>query len=286
VKILWVTHDKQGGSRLTDDELIKYGHDELGHEIIVDNKVTPGFDLVVLSNLHGLEEPVSKNIYSPYITIAHDYGFCSYYDAMCELHNCIECEWKKKFQQLKKAALLNFFMSPAQYKIHVRMLDEIPNVRFIQSQLDWENLRRLRYTTKKKGTIIAPMVGGYHKGVDNLITWSKRNKRIVTVIGATDSQTEKLKNEKYIDYKGYVNYETALKMIAQSESVLFLPEWTEPTGRAVMEGILLGCKIITNDHLGLYSWITDTRPEDLIMQIQVSKISFWNQISFLLNGWR
>jgi glycosyltransferase involved in cell wall biosynthesis len=282
MRIQWISIDSWGGSWLTDELLINHAQRVYGVEVSVGTTLRKGFDLTVISNIHHIEDYIYKELQEPFVKIDHDYGFCTYYEAMCYLHDDCKCATNAEiFKDLNNRALLNFYMSPAQYKVHEKHLGEIPNVRFVQSQIDWKPLRILRLRTKKeKDLIVSPTVLGYHKGASNLIKWVHQHKKKVVVCGRTEFKEAKdaIESEPLLEHIGSLKYKETLELIAKAEAVVFLPEWVEPTGRVVMEGIFLGCKIYTNENLGLYSWVGKPEVLDLELQVLISRVAFWDEI--------
>ena len=174
MKIQWITRDNVGGSFLTDKRLIEYAEENYKIEFPqLGFKPSTNVDLIVVSNIHGMEETVFNAIARPFVKIEHDYGFCKYRDAMCEYHECSQCTLDKLYNFFNKKSLLNYYMSPIQYGVHTKCLGEvIPNVRFIQSQVDVDTLLALQ-SAKEKGYTIAPVALKYHKGIENVLKWSE-----------------------------------------------------------------------------------------------------------------
>ena len=289
IKVQLLTGDEFGGSYLTDKALLDYGKKAFGIQTSVSNILHSGFDLTILSNLQHIEDYAYENIKEPFVKIEHDYGFCNHYDALCNYHNCTVCSRRgEMWEELNQRALLNFYMSPAQFEIHEKHLDEIPNMRFVQSQIDWKFLKELKEKTKKiEGLIVSPtFMPGYHKGTSNIINWAEKNKKEVTMCGFCTSKEARqiFRGAHFIRYIGKLSSEDTLELIASAETLIFLPEWVEPTSRVIIEGILLGCDIITNENIGLYSWCSDPKPIDLEIQIMVSKVAFWDEIFYALKG--
>jgi glycosyltransferase involved in cell wall biosynthesis len=279
MKIQWLTVDFRGGSILTDKELIAYGEEVFNYKISVRSDYASGFDLTVISNIHGKEWIIPK-LRMPFIKIEHDYGFCTYYDALCEYHNCSTCTHKLLWQNFNKRSKLNFYMSPRQFEVHNDRIGPIPNVRFIQSQINLDVLCSIQ-KLESVDYVVAPVALRHHKGIDNLIKWAKENKKKIKVFGRMeDGQLkDKLCSQTDIEYKGLLPHKKVLEEILAAGEIVFLPTWIEPTGRGVMEAILLGCEVHYNSNLGLSSWLTEFDPEDLKLQMYVSKFNFWQNIN-------
>jgi len=278
MRIRWITTDSLGGSFLTDSQLMKYATEQ--YKVQFTDKRKEKVDLIVVSNISGIEKEVMEDLTIPYVKIEHDYGFCRWYDALCDFHKCKECTVRGElYTTLYQNSLLNYFMSPRQYSVHAFHLGDIPNVRFVQSQVDVDALLTLN-KAKEAGYTIAPVAIGKHKGIEAVITWAQVHKRLVHVFGRMEETIllEKMSKAKYVKYEGLLPNTKLLEQMARAEEIVFLPFWTEPTGRVAIEAIFLQCKVDTNSNLGLTSWLKEPTAVDLSLQMYVSRFVFWQSI--------
>jgi len=61
-----------------------------------------------------------------------------------------------------------------------------------------------------------------------------------------------------------------------------VPNWIEPSGRSVLEGILCGCDLIVNDKIGILGENIDFNDYDEVVKLAHSEDKFWGLIEEVL----
>jgi glycosyltransferase involved in cell wall biosynthesis len=117
-----------------------------------------------------------------------------------------------------------------------------------------------------------------NKGFTNLIKYAQENPELeIKAFGKFKKYTNS-NTPSNLTLMGEVEQTEFAEWLKRARYVIALPNWLEPTGRSVMEGLMCGCTLIVNDKIGfLYEDI------DFDNYLQVKKAvkteyKFWNLI--------
>ena len=105
------------------------------------------------------------------------------------------------------------------------------------------------------------------KGIANAMAWANEHREVVDFYG---DGPHKPANSQYVRYAGVLTHEEVAGVLASYERFLFLPNWYEPFGRAVVEAHFAGCELLLNDNIGAKWWI-DNDPVSLLQGVAM----FW-----------
>lgn len=277
IKVAWVAdflieNYRAGGAQYTNDIMIKAGKLK-GYEIDV---VTPDkvsdkiYDLYILNNIRYFKQEFLLDIINnkKYIKWEHDYWVVG-----TKMNG-------SPLMKLLDNSLLNIFMSGYQIKeCEKRMNMQIPKAKYILSPIDTD-MFFIDSSIEKDETLV--IWTGHdepdNKGFDNIIKYAEENLNLkIKAFGKFKKYSNK-NIPANIEILGEVPQIEFADWLKKARYVVALPNWIEPTGRSVMEGLLCGCTLIVNDNIGFLHEDIDFNNYEQLIKVVHTEDKFWNLI--------
>lgn len=297
MRVCWVHEippENLGGAELTNKAMTEEGR-RRGHDVVYIRgpHIPLDCDLYIINNITMFDR---KELYKimrsgkPYVRYEHDMGFCYYRDGACAEH-CGETKCTNDFyKELFDRCDLAIFLSPLHFNAHGRIFPELwekkaegrvhlqPSPVTIPDHID-------RMQEKQKDTCAYAGHVSWPKGADNLYRFARENQHMTFhVIGKLHpTYKDAFANLKNVRVYGHVKRDYALKVMASCEYFFHEPVNVEAYGRTVAEAMLLGCKIISNDRVGVMSY---EDPKHTVLEAQHAQVEFWNKIEEVMHGTR
>lgn len=218
----------------------------------------------------GLLQIVSMTL--KYVILEYDYKFChhrsiekcSQTNGTCSCHTTPHGQFVERFFTNSQSI---FWMSEKQKEIYH---DRFPSLQYtknmilssIFSKQTLNLIKTLLNNESKSGTLVLgsnSWVKGFHKAM----SWCSDNKIEPEIVWN-------------------MPYENLLRRLATAEQFVYLPEGSDTCPRMIIEAKLLGCKIITNEHVQHNSetWFNQT-PDEIFNYLSQSPQKFWSIIEKL-----
>jgi len=280
LKIAWVAdfstkNYKSGGAQYTNELIIKAGRSR-GHiidEIYPETKIKRKYDLYILNNIRYFKPTFIKNIINneKYIKYEHDYWIADILNP------------DSPYNDLLNNSLLNLFMSKKHIEENERKLGlKIPKSNYILSPIDTELFYIDEWINKEDNLAIWT---GHdepdNKGFTNLIKYAKEHSELqIKAFGRFKKYTNN-NTPNNIEIMGEVTQIEFAQWLKRARYVIALPNWLEPTGRSVMEGLLCGCTLIVNDRIGFLYEDIDFDNYNQIKKAVKTEYKLWNLIEEL-----
>jgi glycosyltransferase involved in cell wall biosynthesis len=262
-KIIWLedfnTKTHPGGSQLTSKYVMDWGKD-LGFDIeecslytIEELGISPNHylregDLFIMNNMVHLYNKYPRFIreiikYKKYIRYEHDYMW---------QHNLVEFPFIK---EIFKNAMCVYYLSPLHRKEHYRMGLERADDWYMPSPIDGKLFKIIPGIERVKDSVI--YTGGFsiHKGIENILEYARNNpEKNIDLVGWVDHDGVVSNLPDNVHTIDTVKYSKVPELLNSYEYFIHLPNWVEPFGRSVAEALMCGCKMITNENIGMLSY--------------------------------
>jgi len=279
-KIAWVADYtvktyKAGGAQYTNDTLIKEGI-KRGYNI---DMLTPGikdngeYDLYSLHNIRNFKTEFLRNIIDNkrYMRMEHDYWVTGAF-----LNN-------KRFPDIFDKSLLNLFMSKKHLQVCTNKIGHtIPKSNYVISPIDTD----LFYIGKNK---IANMVvwTGHDTPVNkgftkNVLPYVKDNPQLDFKMFGIFKEHDNTNTPDNMEIIGEVKQEIFAEYLRKAEYLMAVPNWIEPSGRSVFEGLLCGCDLIVNNNIGILHEDIDFNDYEEIKRMAHSENKFWKLVEEII----
>ncbi|MDO8623140.1 MAG: hypothetical protein Q7R52_02745 [archaeon] len=283
--------EHSGGAQMNDREMIRKGF-ERHHNIQI---ITPqnfnlvsleGTHLVIFSNCLNFSREIIKEVCSkfPYIFFHHDFIFYKFRLFYPMKENDLTGIDKSFWLPIFKNAKLNIWLSPLHREAYLFSFPELKESKYalIPSAIDVKNFKQIEGVERKKGTVIGVNALELFKGRYVVNKYVEEHPELQFTFVGNAAHLEK-PNCTYIPY---VKNSELIKLYNQHEYFIHLPSNTEPFGRISAEAILCGCKIITNENNGAFSykWMREGNEKEIRETLKFSSLSFWEEIEENL-GW-
>ena len=276
-KIAWVAdflidNYRAGGAQYTNDIIIKEGITQ-GYEIdiITPDKISDkNYDLYILNNIRHFKINYILNIIEnkKYIKWEHDYWITG-----TKLKG-------SHFIKLLDNSLLNLFMSKRQIEECERIMNmKIPKAKYVLSPIDTDMF--FIDTNIEKNNNLAIWTGHdepNNKGFDNIIKYANENPDLEIKAFGKFTKYNNENTPANIEILGEVLQTVFANWLKKAKFVIALPDWIEPTGRSIMEGLLCGCTLIVNDNLGFLHEDIDFDNYEQLRKIVHTEGNFWDLI--------
>lgn len=271
IKIGWLTEFKgQGGAWQTESRMVKKSPKDLDVKVVDTNKFKDRYDYYVLNNFRTfyslqLEFLIEKKNYFIY------------------WHDVIDTGKDEFVRKLYNNARGNIFLSP---------LHKVEFCTKFNIDIDKENnciapyFAADKYTNNndnRKDKVCWVGSIQHHKGIDDVLLWSRDNNQIIDFYGKGNSQLiNQLQESKYCKYIGFAKM--PINIYPKYEYFIHMPDKIEAFGRSCMEAWLSGCKIIKNNKIGMYSYPeiqSALKEKDLKFMstwLELQPKRFWNYI--------
>jgi len=102
----------------------------------------------------------------------------------------------------------------------------------------------------------------YHKGLHNAIDWALRNDEDLDLYGGWGMGFRPGELPSNVRYHGKVDYVKVPGILGRAKRLIFMPVWTEPYGRVVVEASAAGCELVLDGDIGCLWWMKH-RPDDV-----------------------
>ena len=117
----------------------------------------------------------------------------------------------------------------------------------------------------------------YHKGLHNAIDWSLCNDEELDLYGGWGMGFRPGELPSNVRYHGKVDYVKVPGILGKAKRLIFMPVWTEPYGRVVVEASAAGCEMVLGGDIGCLWWM-EHRPEDMARSNEL----FWSAMGAIL----
>jgi glycosyltransferase involved in cell wall biosynthesis len=242
-------------------------------------KIIDSADLIVLSNTSMFTQEQLK-FTKPYVIYHHDYMYvCKWRLYFSEEERCKSCvEWRRN---LIRGASLNLFLSPLHRQAHQAVVPEIglSNSVCIPSSVDTEHFKPIT-PTERNGVLYVGVIDEF-KGISNVLLYASERGLKVDFYGYDQNNVlcDRIETEGH-KIIGPVDYFNLPELYSKYEYAIHLPQQSEPYGRFLVEAYLCGCKIITNQNNGAWSYpfMKGNNKEEIRHTLSYSSIAFWEEI--------
>ncbi len=265
-----------GGAELTDMVAAASCPWRITHKKISDLDIGElfNFDLLILSNSQSISAEAQSAIinHGRYILFEHDVRICDWRGNMIVSPDFNhwwsgKCECPHtRLQPLFRYATGIIFLTNRQKKIYESnpFFTPHPQTKILGCSLFEEKLfdqvfKKKNYIPSKKQTVILYSTN-QAKGFETALTFCHTRNISPTIIHN-------------------FSYEKLLNVFSESHQCIFLPEGPESAGRVPVEARLLGCDIVTNQHVGVEGekWWKKSKAEALDF-LKAAPDNFWNII--------
>lgn len=292
MKIAWFQDmnpfEAEGGAQLNDRGMIKLGI-KRGHDIEIftpqniGSKSLEGTDLVIFSNITAFNKELIKEVSQMYPYIFHhkDFNFYKYrlYFPQYEDHRKYYGIDFNFWNELLKNAKLNIWLAPLHRSSYYKIFPElkkyksacIPSCIDITKFKPVEGIERIPNTVALINSLL-PFKGRYL-----VYEYAIANPQLQFIFIGSDQTPINIPNAKYIPY---IKNTELPKILSQCEFFMHLPPGVEPFGRTCVEAMLSGCKIITNENNGAFSykWMREGTLEERKQKLKEASLGFWEAV--------
>lgn len=278
-----------GGGQLNDRAKIEEGI-KRGHKI---NVVTPqninqqniDCDLLIISNHVSFPKEIMNQLCSkyPYVFYHKDYNFYPYRLYFYKGEECKKFPDKGWWSRLYNNAKGHIWLSPLHRDHFLYIFPELEKFKScIPSSIDTEMFKPVEGVERKQNTVIGINSLAEFKGRYNVYNYCLAHPEMqFTFVG--EGPEINLPNVNYI---AFVRNEDLPKLYSQFEYAIALNCTSEPFGRVLVEARLCGCKIITNELYGAFSYpdMDYNNIEKLKSQLSLASIAFWEEIGEIMRN--
>lgn len=292
MRIAYITDHCQfcfiGGAAFNDYGMTLKGI-ERGHKIKV---ITPqniqhrsvgNVDLVIFSNIATFPRNYIQDVTKKYKYIFHHkdfnfYNFRLYYPMIKGDYKGIDRDF---WLGLYMGAKAHIWLSPLHRDAFLVAFPELESFKkvLIPSCLDTELWKSVDGVKRVPGMVLGVNCLEEFKGRKNIEKYVKEHPELKFVF-AGGGQPFDAPN---CDYLPYVRNEDLPNLYSQFEYFIHLPTNTEPFGRVSPEAKLCGCKIITNENNGAFSYefMRNSDLDVIKSTLRVANLAFWEEIEAL-----
>lgn len=309
------TKRKVWGAETSAGFVAKYGK-SIGHDVIevdpynFDKKAMLSADLLVLRSIDRLNNEHRAFLkfllfekLKPYVTYQHDYAFCKFRNSIkcmgsLDSNLCTKCTENTDqyyggqinfYTNLLQRAALNIFISHPQRHIFGEVLGAaIDPSLVILPPVDPDVFRPLKLPRDPKLIVnTSGKLNSPNKGFANVAKYINNNP------GYTyELYTEK--NQELIQFaakrmnvilKDPVDNHLLPSIYSRASSLIVMPSVMEPAGRTPIEAALCGCKVISNNKLGVgYFDLPLNSPDQIRSLIYKSLDTLWFKLASIAKG--
>lgn len=275
-KIAWIADFvvktyKAGGAQYTNEIFINACKDYDINIITKDDSTNGEYDLYILNNVRYFDPKfLNRVIYEEkYIRLEHDYWVCGAYKN------------DKRFTDILENSLLNLFMSKAHLAECERNLGfKIPNAEYVTSPVDTE-LFCIDRKIKKDKKLVVWTGHDYpvNKGFKTAIQYARMNPELKFKLFGIFKEKHKLPSN--VEIIGEVEQKVFARWLKKAQYLMAVPNWIEPSGRSVLEGLLCDCDLIINDNIGFLKEDIDFNNYNEMVRTAHSEGKFWGLVKKL-----
>lgn len=194
-------------------------------------------------------------------------------------HNIMPRNMMKKVYENCK---FKIFLSPLHQNIHKIKGMNVSNSIIIPSPINTKEFYNKRLAREKNSYIY---IGGvsHHKGTESIFKFARENSKAKIDIYGWIDHKDLLDNvpENVFIYEK-IDYSKVPDLLNEYEYAIHLPNWAEPFGRFCAEAYLCGCKIVTNNNNGFYSfgW---KKYDEVKENLENAPRNFWMNIKSMID---
>jgi glycosyltransferase involved in cell wall biosynthesis len=305
---------KVWGAETSADFIVTYGK-RLGHNVAT---ITPGnweehtiqqADLLVIRSISSLSDNQERFLRAIlfedlklYATYQHDYAFCTYRNSIrcngiIERSLCQACLASSErffdgrlafYTDLLSRAALNIFIShPQRHMFACALGGAIDPSLVILPPVD-PNVFRPMNVPRDRALIVctAGKLGSRNKGFANIAKFIERHPQFVYHLYTAPSPklsyfSETRNNVRLMDPIPHTNLPL---VYSRAHALLALPSVMEPAGRTPIEAALCGCRVISNNNLGVnYFHLPLGDRQQLEMLLYKSLDTLWGHLASIAN---
>jgi len=281
-------YNYRGGAEISGRKVLEGGR-RRGHEVSWSDPTKgfmEGYDVHIVGSMRARDflTKFSDKRHECMVKYEHDYRFCLHQHIQC--YSCRDCHpdvfvaYRKFFRRTK----LNIFQSPLHRDVHLWACGVPKKTSFcLLTQVDIEKFKPFRNIERKRDHCM--VVAGYcfHKGtMDYVLDHMRRHpRRKFTIFGDRWLPKYLPQNAKLM---GYVPNDFMPQHYSAHRFLVHLPRFFDPSCRAIVEGVLCGCKPITNANVGNMSWKFPMNRNELVKRIPDSLNELWDRIEDVAKG--
>lgn len=287
MRVLWLSdYDpwvSQGGAELNDRGHVKEGW-RRGHEVEVctpqsfGNVAVRDFDFAVVSNVASFPRHQVEGVAEAgdYAVFHHDFlSICRYRLHFPQIERCrdMRCESAEIWSPVVRNAVVNVALSPLHEEVLTRYHGEEGKWVSVPSAVEPGMFLPQAKRDKRGGVLVVNPAS--FKGLSNVVEWVRRNPdKEVTLLGYQGDAAVPPNCE----VREAVPYGEMPAMYGEHEAVLHVPETVDPFCRVVVEGLLSGCRVLTNRNVGAtsYEWFGDRG--DVATAVANAPSTFWEVV--------
>jgi glycosyltransferase involved in cell wall biosynthesis len=277
--------DYVGGAELTTEALIDaspYNVFKLHSKDVTQELLEAGLDRFWIFGNYVSVDPRLLSIISDnllYGLLEYDYKFCKYRspdkhafsenvacDCAVTLHGKMIADFMLKAKKI-------WWMSEAQKNMYLTAFPTLSNssnvvLSSVFSKHHLDRMSNLAYAHRKlnrKGWIV---LGSN--------SWIK---------GAPEAKQWCIDNNKSYELVWQLPYDQVLSKLASAEGFVYLPSGGDTCPRMVIEAKLLGCELVTNEHVqhAQENWFANGTPETISEYLQNSPVTFWDGVKSIID---
>ena len=275
----------KGGAEMNDRRVIEAGL-KLGIDFNFvfggSNDIPPG-EAFIISNSVSFTSKVIQEIANTgkAIFFIHDYAFCKYRLFFPMADKCRVCSSVKLWEDIYMKALKLIFLSPLHRDVHYDAMPALKDKPYaiIPSTIDISNfdfrngaIAKLPNTACSVNTLLP------FKGADNIIEYIKKHPEIQFDIISDNPADYVLPSNAILHPR--VAWENIQNFYAAHEFYVELPSTPQPFNRTFIEAKLSGCKIITNELSGAFSYpeLRNGSIDDINKILLDAPNKFWREV--------
>ena len=291
MKIAWLqdldpmTHP--GGAQFNDKEKLTAGI-RRGHDI--DIILPPGdvtaiakADATIVSNTTSFSMDIFKALQAagkPYIYFIHDYSpLCKvrlYYPL---LQKCRTCFRREPWLPILEGAALRIWLSQLHKDAWAHAMPELMELPFLINASTVDCTEFYDLGAERSGTLAVDS-GMPFKGRDLVLEWAREHPdEQLTVVGPVENPDDP-KIPANITIIKTQQYSRMNEIFNQHTTFLHIPENPMPFDRTIVEALLAGCKVVTNENVGAMSWPEIARGdrEAITALMEGANGEFWDAV--------
>lgn len=295
MKIVWLqdldpmTHP--GGAQFNDREKIISGI-RRGHDI--DIMLPPGddnrfdkVDATIISNSTAFSTDIFKAIQEagPYIYFIHDYSpLCKVRLYYPQQEKCRSCYRREPWLPVLEGAALRIWLSQLHKDAWMHAMPELSGMPYMLNPSTIDLTQFWDMENERSGTIAVDSGMGF-KGRPLFFEWAKAHPgEKITLVGPIEQQGQAEVPDN-INVLRTVHYSKMNELYNQHVTFLHIPENPMPFDRTIVEALLAGCKVVTNENVGAMSWpeIASGDRKAIIALMEGANGEFWDGVEGVLS---
>lgn len=281
--------EHEGGAQLNMRGMVRDGI-RRGHDIEIftpqniNTKSLIGTELIIISNVMSFPRSTLKEICAKYPYVFHhkDMNFCNHRIYYPQIEKCKSCINREFWLPLYQGAKMHIWLSPLHREGFLYSYPELASFKkvVIPSCLEVNRWKPIEGVERKPNTVIAVNSLAIFKGRYVVNKYVEQHPELHFTFVGNDAPL----NLPNCTYLPYVKNEELPALYSAHEYFLHLPPSTEAFGRTGAEALLTGCKIITNENNGAFSYdFMRSQDVNLIRRtLSEAALSYWEELEVLM----